>query len=585
MTARLFKYSLPLFFVFSAGIYSQVIQSISISGNKVFSLTDLQNTVISFKSQKVYPGIADSARLSMQKYLASGGYYNPVIKAELTRQDNSKNYTLNILVDEGPVTYLRNIIISDAGASDFADAAIRFSYLKSSQFILADFEKVIAGLLTAYENSGYPFAVIKIVSVSFTTDSTGTHNADIRLSIDKKNLCKIERIEVEGNSKTDAGLIIRTSRINPNSIYSQKKIEEAASLLNRLRFFETVETPSFYYNNKNEGVLKIIIKEKQTNSFDGIIGYVPSTNGNESGYFTGFINIGLRNLFGTGRSASFKWQTETKTTQELELKYSEPWLFNYPFNLDLSLFQRKQDTTYVQRNLEAKLEYLATENISAGVIASTQSTIPSENLTNSSVYNSTSLITGFTLKYDSRDDFYSPTGGIYFSNVYKLINKKIKADKNYSSALEGSFELQKFEIDLALYHSFFEKQVTALSFHARELKGSNYDISDYYQLGGTNTLRGYREKQFWGNRLIWSNFEYRFLFSERSFGFVFLDGGYFLRSADAVRNIEELSDFKMGYGVGMNLDTGLGVLTISFAIAKGESFKEGKIHFGLLNEF
>lgn len=585
MTGRQYKYIFFFFFFSALSIRPQAIQSISLSGNRAFSADELLSRVAKFKTQKIYNGIADSAKTDLQKYMASAGYFNAAIQCALTPIGNSKNYELKISIYEGNVTFIKDIIISGVTAGDSSNAASRFTYLKNSPFILSGFEKTIDELLTVYENSGYPFASIKLSSVSFSKDSAGRSNADIHLSIDKKDLCRIEKVEIEGNSKTSSRLITQSSRIQLSSIYSQKTIENIPILLNRLRFFEPVETPSFYFNEKNEGVLKIKIKEKETNSFDGIIGYVPSSTEGQSGYFTGFINVGLRNLFGTGRSVLFRWQTETRQTQELELKYAEPWLFNYPFNLDLSLFQRKQDTTYVQRNLELKLEYLAGENISAGVILSTQSTIPSENLISTSIYNSSSLVTGFSLKFDSRDDYYAPTGGIFFNNVYKFIKKTISRNKLVKEGLEGSFNLQKFEIDLALYHSFFERQVAALSFHARELKGSNYDISDYYQLGGTNTLRGYREKQFWANRLLWSNVEYRFLFSNRSFGFLFLDGGYFLRSADTARNITELSDFKIGYGLGMNIETGLGVLSISFALAKGDSFKEGKIHFGIINEF
>ena len=585
MTVRQFKCVFLLTFAFVSLAYPQVVQTISVAGGKVFTPKELQEKLARFKSQKIYPAITDSAANCLRKYLSSQSYYDSEIKVELKKKEGGDNYELSVAVVEGEPAYVSNIFISADSKEDSAKAAFSFSYLKNGLFIQTDFENVISSLLSGYENSGYPFAAIKISSVSFAEDSDGRRTADIYIGIDKKELCRIDKVEVEGNTKTKDGFIILSSGVKLNRVYSQEKVEDIPKQLNKLRFFENVETPSYYLNGQNEGVLKIKIREKETNSFDGIIGYVPSSQTDESGYFTGYINIGLRNLFGTGRSASFRWQTETKETQELELKYSEPWLFNYPFNLDLDLLQRKQDTTYVQRYLEAKLEYLATENISAGVIITTQSTIPSENLTTSSVYNSTSFITGLTLKYDSRDNYYSPTEGIYFYNVYKFSRKTITKSASSTSEVEGSFNIQKIEIDLSMYYSFFEKQVTALSAHARELKGTNYDLSDYYQLGGTNTMRGYKEKQFSGNRLFWSNLEYRLLFSSRSFAFLFFDFGYFLRSEDTSRDITGLSGYLTGYGAGINMETSLGVIKISFALGKGNTFKEGKLHFGLLNEF
>jgi outer membrane protein insertion porin family len=84
---------------------------------------------------------------------------------------------------------------------------------------------------------------------------------------------------------------------------------------------------------------------------------------------------------------------------------------------------------------------------------------------------------------------------------------------------------------------------------------------------------------------MWGNLEYRLLLTRRTFAFVFFDAGYYLRNADTRQNIHELSAFKTGYGLGLNLETGLGILGVSFALGKGDSFSQGKIHFGIINEF
>jgi outer membrane protein insertion porin family len=73
--------------------------------------------------------------------------------------------------------------------------------------------------------------------------------------------------------------------------------------------------------------------------------------------------------------------------------------------------------------------------------------------------------------------------------------------------------------------------------------------------------------------------------ARRSYTFVFFDTGYYLRNADPLKNIQEVSSFKTGYGFGLNIETGLGVLSVSFALGQGDSFSQGKIHFGIVNEF
>jgi len=55
--------------------------------------------------------------------------------------------------------------------------------------------------------------------------------------------------------------------------------------------------------------------------------------------------------------------------------------------------------------------------------------------------------------------------------------------------------------------------------------------------------------------------------------------GYYLRNADDNRSIPQAEEFKICYGLGINLETGIGILGVSFALAKGDSFSQGKIHF------
>ena len=82
---------------------------------------------------------------------------------------------------------------------------------------------------------------------------------------------------------------------------------------------------------------------------------------------TGLVNISLRNIFGSGRAAAIRWQKLDRNSQELELKYLEPWFLSYPFNISVGFNQRKQDTIYVQRKFEGAIEFLATETISASL--------------------------------------------------------------------------------------------------------------------------------------------------------------------------------------------------------------------------
>jgi outer membrane protein insertion porin family len=127
--------------------------------------------------------------------------------------------------------------------------------------------------------------------------------------------------------------------------------------------------------------------------------------------------------------------------------------------------------------------------------------------------------------------------------------------------------------------------VVAVGLHGREIRTGQVQPGEMYQFGGANTLRGYRENQFIGSEIVWSNAEYRFLLARRSFLFAFLDTGYYNRPADDVLGTPSARAFKYGYGIGIRLDTPLGNMGVSFAFGQGDSFGTAKIHIGLINDF
>ncbi len=583
------KYILILILAAACQSFSQTIQSVSVEGNKTFSSGDIIGWSGVNTGTKVTNGIIDTIKSRIAFQLAQRGYLHSIFKdTKLVNPTDSLKVDLKISINEGKPTYINNLKFLDVDSSFNSKILPMFEYLHGQIFNKFELENDISNALIFYENNGYPFAKIVVSSIYFYTDTVSKeYNADVYLKFNKGIYSKIDKIEIDGNKSTKDYVITRELRLKPGQEYSQKLIDDLPKRLNKLGFFEPVTPPEFFLNSKNQGILRIKVKERQTNNFDGVIGYIPSTGQNQGGYLTGLVNISMQNLFGTGRAVSIKWQQYNKYSQDLELKYLEPWLFNYPFNFIGSMVQRKQDSSYVQRTFQGTLEYLATDNISASVFVSTESVIPTV-LTNQvfTVFNSNAVTSGINLKIDTRDDPYSPTEGILFLNSYSYSRKKIYGPQQFiTPAISTNVNLQRFTLDLSGYYQLFNRQVIALGLHGRELRGSFFEISDLFRLGGASTLRGYSEDQFLGNRIMWTNLEYRLLLSQRTYTFAFLDTGYFLRNANPQLNVLKSEGFRIGYGVGFNVETSLGVLSVSFALAKGDSFSDGKIHFGIVNQF
>lgn len=580
---------LPLLLIFSCNlIFAQNKLNFQIIKNKNFKVDEYKQWInIPFPS-KYFNGLKDTIKNRIQSNLTQEGYFNFKIDSIKYKISIDSSITeLKIYLDEGEPTFINAILIDGLDSSKDEKIFREVKFLTGEIFYQYQIENLINKILSHLENNSYPFAKVAINSIKFFPDSIKKKNyVDISIEVDKGIGSKFDLISIEGNKNTKDYVIIRELDIQKGESYSETKIESIPSRLNKLRFFEPVQKPIYYFNSKDDGVLQINVKEKQVNNFDGIIGYIPGNN-EQDGYITGLVNINLRNIFGTGRAMSFRWQRINRNSQELELKYFRPYLFGFPINIQGGLFQKKQDTIFVQRKLDLYIDILANQNITIGGILSTESVIPTENeFSVFTVYNSNLLSGGMNLKIDTRDDPYSPTKGILFNNSYIFTQKNINGPEKYLTPdLKREINYQKFFVDLNFYAQFFNRQVVALEMHGKELRGDLIEISDMFYLGGTNSLRGYQENQFLGSRIFWSNLEYRFLLSPRTFTFVFFDTGYYLRKADESRNIIEQSDFLIGYGFGLNIETALGAISVSYALAKGDPFNEGKIHFGLVNDF
>ena len=142
-----------------------------------------------------------------------------------------------------------------------------------------------------------------------------------------------------------------------------------------------------------------------------------------------------------------------------------------------------------------------------------------------------------------------------------------------------------FFVDLEFYHSFFRRQSTLFGAHGGEIKSPELENADYFRFGGNNNVRGYRDNQFLASRVIWGNLEFRYSLTRKTFASLFYDMGYYRKPEDNIAKTPLDQALIFGYGIGVRVETGLGIFGVSYALGRGDSFLEGKVHFGLINDF
>ncbi len=567
------------------------IGEITFHGNSHFSERELLSFINMHRGDLYVPTSVDSSSAELLRRYRSDGFFFARFDSIKTQfAGDSSSVALAFFLDEGIQSLVSWFTID--GNTVFPEKEIRSQFETSpgaplSQAVL---EKDIDLLLSDYENAGYPLASVKVDSLRL--DSADRSKLFFALVVNKGPAVILDEIKVTGNTATKDYVVGREARLGKDELYRQEKVDDVRRRLQRLQIFSSVSEPELFLKSSPEhaktvhGGLLIKVQDENTNNFDGIVGYVPAPPTGGSSYLTGNVLVSMRNLFGTGRAATVHWLRESAVTQELELNYFEPWVAGYPINAGIDLFQRKQDSSYVTTRINGRVDLLVSDQFSVGGLLNWISVYPSSSLGYFTVFESNELSLGVDIRYDTRDNLLNPTRGVLYSTSYERGTKYIAGPEQYLSLIaERNYVQQRVAVDLETYVSLAVQHVVVLTLHGRQITSGHIEQSDLYQLGGTNTVRGYRENQFFGSQMVWSNLEYRYLTGRASNFFAFFDAGYFSRPADTLRGISGQQESIYGYGVGMSIETGLGIIRVSYALGKGDTFSTGKIHFGLQNNF
>ncbi|MCK4352246.1 BamA/TamA family outer membrane protein [candidate division WOR-3 bacterium] len=494
-----------------------------------------------------------------------------------------------ILIEEGPQFRIGSIKLK--GNKIFRDQDILHLLKTQSNEVFneVDFKNDMETILTKYENVGYPYCKIKPFDFELKADSArrqvGVGQVNFGLEIIEGPLVRISGIKVQGNKVTKDYVISRELRIKQGDIFSEHSLKEAELRLRKLRFLESgeidlVEMPAypaptpFRWNRDSFGTsetgrsrqgrneLEVKVKEGLMNRVDGIIGY-------RNREFIGLIDLELLNLFGTGRAIKVSWQKLSKLSTFFELGYEEPWLFGSPINLVINGTHRVEDTVYIKNTAEIlfkapiTLSFMINGGLCGNWIESSAGVYPPHH----------------------REEEYRGVLGIDFDTYGKSsIHYKVKTEYDTNGLERMILNLNNY---LSVPPSHSGGQVF-LSLNWQQIFRKEVPEYEFFKLGGSRTLRGYWEEEFQGAKVGWLNLEYRRFVGGGSYFFPFYDIGYIsclparhLAGGSADRD----GDIKQGFGLGVALNSPIGVITLAYGLVKGVSFMEGKIHLSISSRF
>lgn len=420
-----------------------------------------------------------------------------------------------------------------------------------------------------YKGQGY--ILVKTGDVNFSPEGI--------LTI-KINEGIVEDFVVKGNTKTKAHVITRELRIKKGQPFNSKDARRSMQKLYNLGFFEDVNLKLAPGKQPGGTVLEITVVEQKTGTFSIGGGYSASDG------LIGIITVGDKNFRGTGDNVNVHWEFGGKasTAGNYSVSYQKPWIDSKQTSLGFTFYNMinqyndydsSGDTlaTYNRRyrGFDITLGRPVNDYLSHFITFKNRwdeyvEWVSGQTYTDAYIKDNFGLTRSLILSrvFDSRDSNSNPSTGTRYSLSAEV------------AGLGGDFNFSKYTGELRHYWKVGKTQVVA----ARSMIGYGAGHIPYMQkftAGGIDTLRGYRDDQFRGNRLFTTTFEYRFPIAKRVQAALFADIGNAWQSD----SFDLIKDLKTGVGFGISLVTPFGPVRIDYAVGNQGS----RTHFSFGGKF
>jgi outer membrane protein insertion porin family len=549
--------SAALVFLLSGLTEAGVIRSVRYSGAAAISDAELAKRSLLRTGEAYSDSLVSHEAARIDSLYFSIGFVGAQVSIDTSAAADGVDVLL--VIREGEPARIGSVSVSGAELIGSADAAKRVRPLAGERFDPFALEESLRGLLMFYNESGYPYAQVWLTGFQYLP---ATNEVELTVSVSEGECSRIARVVFDGIAKTDSSIALRISRLEPGSMYGEKRVASATKYLRGSGYFESVGEARL--ERPSSGAVDVVISVREierSNLFQGAIGF----SRNEQGDYVlnGSIDLELRNIAGTGRRARFNWLNDGERYSKFALKFREPFLFSSMVSLDAELSQVIEDSVYMWNSggLYAGIPLGPALSLVAGAAADRN--VPS----------SGELLRSVRERFRVGVASAGPAEALAFSAFVEGAYRKSYFTENRS---ERDGELL-YRVEGSAARGAWRNQSVFARFVAEAVHATGeIPLAELFPLGGATTLRGYREGQFRGERVVFANFEYRF--GEGGWLFLFDDVGAYFRGGDGwtARN---------GAGFGLRSESPRGIVVLSFGVGEELSLEGTRIHISLIEKF
>jgi outer membrane protein insertion porin family len=509
--------------------------------------------------------------------------------------------TLVFVVEEGRQYLVGDVEVKGNTVFTKDEIVAKLDMAPGKPFSKRGLRQSVTNIQDLYFEKGYLNA--KILFDSFYNEKTG--KVDTSYTVTENQVAVVNRIRIEGNTKTKDIVVRRELRVYPGEPFNGAELKRSKERLFNLGYFEEVSFDIEDTSDPNAKDLVVNVKEAKTGEFSFGGGFSSIDK------ILGFVQIRQRNF------DAFKWPEFTGAGQDLrlraevseirtngELSWTDPWFLGNPFSLGFDLYRREFDRTrssglffdetrtgaavrvgkditdWDRLNFTYRFDNVEIEDIPEDASADLKAEEGESDIS--------SGFLGYTR--DTRNNKFVPSSGYLLSGGYEYAGGFFGGDKDFWKATGLA----------AAYFKHFDFLVLELKFRGGIADAFDetpkVPIFERFFVGGANTVRGYRERRIGprdpgtkdpiGGDTYWvTNAEYTFpIYPNVLKGAVFYDvGAAYLEGSDIGDG-----DVASGVGVGVRIKTPIGPVKLDVGYPldeiEGED-KEFRFHFNISQGF
>jgi outer membrane protein insertion porin family len=282
----------------------------------------------------------------LRKFYLSEGYADfRVVSAVAELSPNRDGFFITFTISEGERYKFGKVEVTSRFQGLDVDTLKGFLTMSEGDWYDADeVEKTVTSMADAVGSLGYAFVDVRPRINRNKDDLT----VDVTFDVQEGPRVYVERINIQGNTRTLDRVIRREFRLAEGDAFSTAKVRRSQERLKNLGFFEKVDISAAPGSSQDKTNLEVQVVEQSTGEISFGAGY-STTSG-----ILGDVSIRERNLLGKGQDLRLGVSVGTLSTL-IDLSFTEPYFLDRSVAAGFDLFHTSNDrqniASYSDRSL------------------------------------------------------------------------------------------------------------------------------------------------------------------------------------------------------------------------------------------